>query len=86
MKKEDELRQIAPEKLCEQKLFVLCRRNEREVLEEATRVVENWVAEFPDWDIKYKDHGDSVSPRSSSNKALSPIFGFSTCSGGRAEE
>jgi len=85
-KKEDDLKQIAPEKLFEEKLFVLCRRNDPEVVEQAISVVEQWVAQFPDWQVKYKDQGPGVSPRPANTKSSSPIFGFSASSEGRAEE
>ena len=86
LKQKEELRQVAPEKLNEEKLFVLCRRSEREVVEEATRVVENWVR-GSDWKVKYKQHGASATPGPGpSTKSSSPIFSLSASSEGRSEE
>lgn len=85
VKTEDELKQIAPAKLFEEKLFVLCRRNAPEVLAQATQAVGKWVANCPDWQVRYKNQGAS-SAQKQNTKSLSPIFGVSATSDGRAEE
>eukprot|EP00092_Neocalanus_flemingeri_P022108 GFUD01023983.1.p1 GENE.GFUD01023983.1~~GFUD01023983.1.p1 ORF type:complete len:491 (+),score=131.99 GFUD01023983.1:108-1580(+) len=53
VKKEDELREIAPAKIYEEQLFVLCRRNNPELVGQARNAVQNWADKFPGWTTKY---------------------------------
>jgi len=53
VKTEEDLKEIAPAKLYEEQLFVLCRRNEPELLKDAKQLVELWASEFSDWKVKH---------------------------------
>jgi len=52
VKTEDDLREIAPSKLHEEHLFVLCRRNNPALEGRAREMVKNWANQFPGWRTK----------------------------------
>jgi len=53
VKTEEDLQEIAPSKLFEEQLFVLCRRNGKTLENKAKNAVEVWVHGFPSWKVKY---------------------------------
>merc|ERR1711936_189561 len=53
VKKEEDLKEIAPAKLHEEHLFVLCRRNNPDILKKAKSAVQNWASKFPGWKSKF---------------------------------
>jgi len=53
VKSEEDLREIAPSKLYEEHLYVLCRRNRESLLVPARKAVEHWTQGFPFWKVKY---------------------------------
>jgi len=88
--KSEELLQIAPAQLAEEKLFIVCRRLESAVLQEATRVLQEWLKNYPDWRVSYRCQEEEIGIKDHSKrtaKRMSPIFGISaSATDGRAEE
>jgi len=53
VKTEEDLREIAPSKLYEEHLYVLCRRSRDSLLSQSRKAVEQWTQAFPFWKVKY---------------------------------
>jgi len=88
-KSEEDLKEIAPEKIYEEKLFVLCRRNGQELWNSAAQAVHSWVEQHLDcdWKVKYlvKANAKNI-PQIKNNSSMSPIFGIQASGGVKSEE